>query len=86
MSAKIPAPVVLLLAYAFEELGMGRVQWKTDHLNLRSQAAIARLGAQREGTLRRHKQRPDGTWRDTVYFSMLADEWPAAKARLIARM
>ena len=76
---------VLLLSHAFEELGMGRVQWKTDHLNQRSQDAIARLGAQREGVLRRHKQRPDGTWRDTVYYSMLAEEWPAAKARLTAR-
>lgn len=76
---------LLLLTHAFEELGMGRVQWKTDHLNQRSQDAIARLGAQREGVLRRHKQRPDGTWRDTVYFSMLAGEWPAAKARLTTR-
>jgi len=76
---------LLLLTHAFEELGMGRVQWKTDHLNQRSQEAIARLGARREGVLRRHKQRPDGSWRDTVYFSMLADEWPAAKARLTAR-
>ncbi len=77
---------LLLLAHAFEELGMGRVQLKTDHLNLRSQAAIARLGAQREGVLRRHRRRPDGTWRDTVYFSVLADEWPAAKAALTARL
>ncbi|MFI0940516.1 GNAT family N-acetyltransferase [Streptomyces sp. NPDC021020] len=77
---------LLLLTHAFEELGMGRVQLKTDHLNLRSQAAIARLGAQREGVLRRHRRRPDGTWRDTVYFSVLADEWPAAKAVLQARL
>jgi RimJ/RimL family protein N-acetyltransferase len=77
---------LLLLTYAFEELGMGRVQWKTDHMNHRSQGAIARLGAQREGALRRHHQRPDGTWRDTVYFSMLAEEWPAAKASLNARL
>lgn len=58
---------MLLKTHAFEELGMGRVQWKTDHRNQRSQDAIARLGAQREGVPRRHKQRPDGTWRDTVY-------------------
>lgn len=77
---------LLLLTHAFEELGMGRVQLKTDHLNHRSQAAIARLGAQREGVLRRHRRRPDGTWRDTVYFSLLAEEWPAAKARLTTRL
>ncbi|MCG7526691.1 GNAT family N-acetyltransferase [Streptomyces sp. OfavH-34-F] len=77
---------LLLLTHAFEDLAMGRVQLKTDHLNVRSQAAIARLGARREGTLRRHRRRPDGTWRDTVYFSLLAEEWPAAKANLAARL
>lgn len=77
---------LLLLTHAFEDLGMGRVQLKTDHLNTRSQAAIARLGAQREGVLRRHRRRPDGTWRDSVYFSLLATEWPEAKARLSARL
>nr|WSX49022.1 GNAT family N-acetyltransferase [Streptomyces sp. NBC_00974] len=77
---------LLLLTHAFEDLGMGRVQLKTDHLNTRSQAAIARLGARREGVLRRHRRRPDGTWRDSVYFSLLADEWPEAKARLAARL
>ncbi|MFF5125790.1 GNAT family N-acetyltransferase [Streptomyces syringium] len=75
---------LLLLTHAFEELGMGRVQLKTDHMNHRSQAAIARLGAQREGVLRHHRRRPDGTWRDTVYFSILTEEWPAIKARLSA--
>ncbi|MET8705271.1 GNAT family N-acetyltransferase [Streptomyces californicus] len=77
---------LLLLTYAFEGLGMGRVQLKTDHLNERSQAAIARLGARREGVLRRHRRRADGSWRDSVYFSLLADEWPEAKARLTARL
>ncbi|MCY0962631.1 GNAT family N-acetyltransferase [Streptomyces sp. H27-H5] len=77
---------LLLMTHAFDELGMGRVQLKTDHMNLRSQAAIARLGARREGVLRRHRRRPDGTWRDTVYFSLLAEEWPDAKARLGARL
>ncbi|ANW20512.1 GNAT family N-acetyltransferase [Streptomyces clavuligerus] len=75
---------LLLLTHAFDDLGMGRVQLKTDHLNERSQAAIARLGARREGVLRRHRARPDGTWRDTVYFSILADEWPAVRERLHA--
>ncbi|MFZ3473823.1 GNAT family N-acetyltransferase [Streptomyces sp. 4.24] len=77
---------LLLLTHAFEDLGMGRVQLKTDHLNTRSQAAIARLGAHREGVLRRHRRRPDGTWRDSVYFSLLAEEWPEAKPRLSARL
>ncbi|AJC53710.1 GNAT family protein [Streptomyces sp. 769] len=77
---------LLLLTHAFEDLGMGRVQLKTDHLNHRSQAAIARIGGRREGVLRRHYRRPDGTWRDTVYFSILADEWPEAKHNLAARL
>ncbi|GGZ20785.1 N-acetyltransferase [Streptomyces inusitatus] len=77
---------LLLLTHAFEELGMGRVQLKTDHLNERSQAAIARLGARREGVLRRHRRRPDGSWRDSVYFSILAEEWPPVKERLRARL
>ncbi|BFV58211.1 GNAT family protein [Kitasatospora sp. CMC57] len=77
---------LLLLTHAFEDLGMGRVCWKTDHLNERSQNAIKRLGAQYEGTFRRARQRRDGSWRDSVYFSMLADEWPAAKDRLTTRL
>jgi RimJ/RimL family protein N-acetyltransferase len=77
---------LLLLTHAFDDLGMGRVQWKTDHMNTRSQNAVLRLGAQREGLLRRHRLRPDGTWRSSVYFSLLVDEWPEAKARLTARL
>ncbi|MBF9068358.1 GNAT family N-acetyltransferase [Streptacidiphilus fuscans] len=77
---------LLLLTHAFEDLGYGRVQWKTDIRNERSQNAIARLGAQREGVLRRQVQRADGTWRDSVYFGMNIDEWPAAKARLTERL
>ncbi|QKW51596.1 GNAT family N-acetyltransferase [Streptomyces buecherae] len=77
---------LLLLTHAFEDLGVGRVQWKTHHLNARSQEAIARLGAHREGVLRRHMAMPDGTWRDSVYYSMLADEWPPARDRLRRRL
>jgi RimJ/RimL family protein N-acetyltransferase len=77
---------LLQLGYAFEELGATRVALKTDGRNLRSQAAIERLGAQREGTLRRHVRMPDGFIRDTVYFSILDDEWPAVKARLEERL
>ncbi|GAA1986011.1 GNAT family N-acetyltransferase [Kitasatospora viridis] len=73
---------LLLLTHAFEELGMGRVMWKTDNLNERSQNAIRRLGAQHEGTFRRARRRKDGSWRDSVYFAMLAEEWPAARERL----
>lgn len=77
---------LLLMTRAFEELGAVRVEWQTDHLNLRSQAAIERLGATREGVLRRHKRRADGTWRDSVYYGMTDAEWPAAKKRLADRL
>lgn len=73
---------LLLMTRAFEDLGCVRVVWHTDIRNTRSQAAIARLGATEEGVLRKHKPRDDGSWRDTVSFSMLDDEWPAAKASL----
>jgi RimJ/RimL family protein N-acetyltransferase len=72
----------LLLRHAFEELGAVRVQLKTDGRNLQSQAAIARLGAVREGTLRKHMRVYDGFIRDTVMFSVIDSEWPAVKARL----
>ncbi|MER5466594.1 GNAT family protein [Streptomyces sp. NPDC002668] len=77
---------LLLLTHAFEDLGMGRVSWRTDHLNTRSQEAITRLGAVREGVFRREVRRPDGSWRDNVYYAMLSDRWPAAKERLTARL
>jgi len=73
---------LLLLTHAFETLGMNRVQLKTDARNLRSQAAIARLGAQREGVLRQHMVMPDGYVRDSVMFSIVKAEWPEVKARL----
>jgi RimJ/RimL family protein N-acetyltransferase len=76
----------LLLRHAFEELGAARVQLKTDGRNLQSQAAIERLGAVREGVLRRHMLVHDGVLRDTVMYSILDGEWPAVKARLEARM
>ncbi len=76
----------VLLTHAFETLGAQRVAWETDIRNLRSQRAIERLGALREGVLRAHRIRPDGSSRDTVTYSMLAPEWPAAKARLNERL
>ncbi|MET7423763.1 bifunctional pyridoxamine 5'-phosphate oxidase family protein/GNAT family N-acetyltransferase [Dactylosporangium sp. NPDC005555] len=75
---------LLLMAHAFDTLGAIRLEWHTDIRNERSQKAIARLGAEREGVLRAHRQRPDGSWRDTVCFAMLAGEWPAARERLTA--
>jgi RimJ/RimL family protein N-acetyltransferase len=77
---------LLLLAHCFEDCGYGRVKIQTDLLNTRSQAAIARLGAQREGIIRRDMKREDGTFRDTVVFSILSDEWPAVKAGLQRRL
>jgi len=81
-----PECKLLLLDHAFEGCGFGRVKIQTDVLNARSQAAIARLGAVREGVLRRHQVRADGTFRDTVVFSILAAEWPAVKAGLRGRL
>ncbi|MSU64478.1 MAG: N-acetyltransferase [Pedosphaera sp.] len=77
---------LLLLRHAFEVRGDLRVEFKTDALNERSRHAILRLGAREEGTLRQHIICSDGRVRDTVYFSMLADEWPAVKLRLGARL
>jgi N-acetyltransferase len=77
---------LLLLTYAFDELGCVRVVWHTDVYNERSQAAIARLGATREGLLRKHRIRKDGSWRDTVQYSMTDDDWPAVRDRLTARL
>lgn len=74
----------LLLRHAFETLGCGRVQLKTDARNLRSQAAIERLGAVKEGVLRRHMILPDGYVRDTVMYSVTAAEWPMVTKRLQA--
>jgi RimJ/RimL family protein N-acetyltransferase len=77
---------LLQLAHAFDELGAGRVALKTDLRNARSQAAIERLGATREGVLRRHMRLADGFIRDTVYYSILRDEWPPIRDRLTARL
>jgi N-acetyltransferase len=77
---------LLQLTYAFEELGATRVALKTDARNARSQAAIERLGGVREGALRKHMRMPDGYLRDTVYYSILDDEWPAVKAHLQERL
>lgn len=72
----------LLLKYAFETLGCIRVQFKTDMRNVRSQKAIERIGARREGVLRNHMILPDGRFRDSVYFSIIDTEWLDVKAQL----
>jgi RimJ/RimL family protein N-acetyltransferase len=77
---------LLLLGHCFEDLSYGRVKIQTDRRNNRSQAAIAKLGARREGVLRRDRKREDGTFRDTVVFSVLAPEWPGVKAGLESRL
>ena len=72
----------LLLKYAFESLGCIRVQLKTDLRNIRSQIAIERLGAVKEGILRKHMITPEGLIRDSVYYSILDSEWSCVKKRI----
>lgn len=81
-----PACKELLLRHAFEVLGMERVALRADARNTRSVAAIRRLGAVPEGVLRSHRVAPDGSRGDTAYFSVLAPEWPAVRAGLLARL
>lgn len=81
-----PSCKYLVMRHAFEDLGAERVALKTDIRNTRSQGAIARLGAVREGVLRSTLTRRDGTRRDTVYFSVLRAEWPGVRAGLLERL
>jgi RimJ/RimL family protein N-acetyltransferase len=81
-----PEAKLLLLTECFEYCRYGRVWLQTDLLNHRSQAAIERLGAVREGVARRDRRREDGTFRDTVSYSILAPEWPAVRDGLRARL
>ena len=73
---------LLLLVHAFETLGAKLVGWRTDNYNFASQQAIERLGARKDGVLRHHALRRDGTVRDTVMYSLLVGEWPEVKAQL----
>ena len=73
---------LLLMTHAFEALGTQLVGWRTDNYNHASQKAIERLGAKKDGVLRHHGLRRDGTVRDTVMYSLLAGEWPEVKAQL----
>jgi len=81
-----PAAKLALMTHAFDVWGMERVAFRADARNARSVAAITKLGAIPEGRLRSHRVTPDGARSDSVYFSILADEWPAARARLEARL
>ena len=76
----------LMLRHAFEVWGLNRIEFKTDALNARSRAAIARLGAIEEGTLRHHRVSHGGRVGDSVYFAIIAPDWPTARARLEARL
>lgn len=73
---------LMLLTHAFEALGAQVVGWRTDNFNFASQRAIERLGAKKDGVLRHHALRRDGTVRDTVMYSVTAGEWPEVKAHL----
>ena len=74
---------LLLLTHAFETLGAKVVGWRTDNYNFASQQAIERLGAKKDGVIRHHAVRRDGTVRDTVMYSVTAGEWPEVKAHLL---
>ena len=81
-SAANTAAKLLLMTHAFEALGAQLVGWRTDNFNFASQRAIERLGAHRDGVIRHHALRRDGTVRDTVMYSLTAGEWPEVKAQL----
>ena len=74
---------LLLMTHAFETLGCNVVGWRTDNFNFASQAAIERLGARKDGIIRGHALRRDGTIRDTVMYSLRSGEWPEVKAQLL---
>lgn len=74
---------LLLLQHAFEDLGMNRVQFTVAGQNIRSQKAVEKIGGFKEGVLRKHSYRNDGTLKDTVMYSIINDEWPVKKEKLI---
>lgn len=74
---------LLLLQYAFEEMKLNRIEFRVAHQNIRSQKAVEKIGAVKEGILRKHGYRNDGSIRDTVIFSIIDDEWPEKKEKLI---
>ena len=74
---------LMLMTHAFETLGYNVVGWRTDNFNFASQRAIERLGAKKDGVIRGHAMRRDGTIRDTVMYSLTRGEWPEVKAQLL---
>ncbi len=81
-----PRVKLLQLTHAFETLGLKRAALKTHHENVQSQRGILKLGAKFEGTFRNHMVMPDGSTRHTMWYSIVADEWPWVKARLLERV
>ena len=77
---------LLMLGHAFDQLGCHVVGWRTDNFNFASQRAIERLGAKKDGVIRGHALRRDGTIRDTVMYSMRAGEWPESRAHLLSKL
>ena len=77
---------LMMMRHAFDTLGCALVGWRTDNYNFASQRAIERLGARKDGVLRHHAPRRDGTVRDTVMYSMAAGEWPEARAQLLYQL
>lgn len=77
---------LLLIGHAFDELGCNRVEFKTDSLNMKSRTALAGIGATEEGTLRRHMVTASGRIRDSVYFSVIREEWPGVRRHLEERL
>ena len=77
---------LMLMAHAFDTLGCKVVGWRTDNFNFASQRVIERLGARKDGVIRGHALRRDGTIRDTVMYSLRAGEWPESRAQLLDRL
>ena len=77
---------LMLMAHAFDTLGCHVVGWRTDNFNFASQRAIERLGARKDGVIRGHALRRDGTIRDTVMYSLRSGEWPESRAQLLDRL
>ena len=77
---------LLLLDHCFGPLGAVRVEFNVDELNERSRRAVSAIGATQEGALRKHARRRDGSWRTTIVYSLIDDEWPAARAALVGRI
>ncbi|GGA60249.1 N-acetyltransferase [Edaphobacter acidisoli] len=81
-----PEAKLLQLTYAFEQLNLNRVALKTHHENLQSQTAMKKIGATYEGTFRNHYIMPDGSLRHSVWFSIIKEDWPQVKSRLLERL